>query len=214
MIILNGVALSFRLEPVVNLFSQHIMGYEILSRPAGEAPDTERFFLSLPAEMLERVFYAQLRFFTAQCQADPLLVRNLFINLPPVLLLRERFMLSLTGYLPVTALNLEIQYDPGARNQAIPDFLKAPLPAGVRIWIDDVDGTAGSRFHSPAGPGIKLDKNTFWSLYRSRASLSGFARIGPGRLIVEGVETADHVGYLRENAVSFGQGYYWPATRY
>ena len=160
------------------------MWYEILSRPEGAESDTESFFLSLPSDMLEMVFCAQLHFFTAQCLADPALVRNLFINLPADLLLHEHFMLSLTGYLPVTALNLEVQYDHGVRNQEIMDFLKAPLPVGVRIWIDDVDGSAGSSFHDPGGPGIKLDKHTFWSLYRSRVSLSGFTRIGQGRLII------------------------------
>lgn len=62
MINLNGVPFIFKLEPIINTFSQEIMGYEILSKPYDKTVNTEAFFLSQPAEILETVFYEQLFF--------------------------------------------------------------------------------------------------------------------------------------------------------
>lgn len=211
MINLNGVPFIFKLEPIINTFSQEIMGYEILSKPYDKTVNTEAFFLSQPAEILETVFYEQLSFFTTQCKLDPERVKNLFINLPLHLLLREQFLLTLQEYLSVTNLNLEIQYDPVTLTSEMIDFLKTLLSEGVRIWIDDVDVTGGTILNDPTGPGIKIDKYTFWSMYQSQENLSVFTHYGDKKLIVEGVETAEHIHYLKDNGVCFGQGYYWPA---
>ncbi|SHI15781.1 EAL domain-containing protein [Pantoea sesami] len=127
------------------------------------------------------------------------------------MLLREQFLLTLQEYLSVTNLNLEIQYDPVTLTSEMIDFLKTLLSEGVRIWIDDVDVTGGTILNDPTGPGIKIDKYTFWSMYQSQENLSVFTHYGDKKLIVEGVETAEHIHYLKDNGVCFGQGYYWPA---
>ncbi|BEU77986.1 EAL domain-containing protein [Enterobacter asburiae] len=214
MITLNGVPLTFKLEPIIDMFSQKVIGYEILSKPEDNTVNTEAFFLSLPVEILGGVFYEQLRFFTAQCTLDPERVRNLFINLPLCLLLREGFLRTLPEYLTVTDLNLEIQYDPVTLTPEVIDYVKTLLPEGVRLWIDDVDACGGSILNDPSGPGIKIDKEAFWSMYRSQAQLSVLTHCSDERVIVEGVETAEHINYLKDNRVCFGQGYYWPAIEY
>lgn len=193
MITLNAVSFSFKLEPIINLFSQKIIGYEILSKPLDKNVDTEDFFLSLPIGILENVFYEQLHFFTEQCMLSPELVRNLFINVPLRLLLRDRFLNTLHQYLFFTDLNLEIQYDPVALKPDVMDFLKTLISEGVRVWIDDVDDSAGSILNDPAGPCIKIDKYAFWSMYRLQGQLSALIDCSDNRVIVEGVETDDHI---------------------
>ncbi|AZV06465.1 EAL domain-containing protein [Enterobacter sp. N18-03635] len=196
------------------MFSQETMGYEILSKPQGKTFNTEAFFLSQPAQILETVFYEQLSFFTTQCKLDTERLRNLFINLPLCLLLRKGFLITLREYLTVTDLNLEIQYDPVTLKPEVMNCVKTLLSEGIKIWIDDVDVCGWSILNDPTGPGIKIDKEAFWSMYRSRTQLSVLTHCSDDRVIVEGVETSDHINYLKDNGVCFGQGYYWPAIVY
>lgn len=214
MIHLNGFPFTFKLEPIINIFSQKVMGFEILSKPQNKMINTEAFFLSQPDKILETVFYEQLSFFTKKCNAETEHVNDLFINLPLCLLLREEFLQTLHEYQLITNLNLEIQYDPVTITPEVMSFLKTLSLEGVRIWIDDVDVRGMSIFNDPASLGLKIDKNTFWAMYKSQDKLPVFTHCSENRLIVEGVETADHIHYLKDNGVFLGQGYYWPAIEY
>ena len=57
--------------------------------------------------------------------------------------------------------------------------------------------------------GVKLDKYSFWDSYENNANLYGIIGGIRDKMIVEGIETIDHLVYAKNQSVIFGQGYLW-----
>ncbi|TKU70118.1 EAL domain-containing protein [Citrobacter sp. wls710] len=204
---------DFKLEPVVNVFNQKVKGYEILSSPHDLSINPESYFNSLSDEVLGMIFYEQLSFFCMACYRHPALEKNLFINVPLNILIKDNFIPSVNKYLHLIRLNIEIQYDYDILRSQLLHRVRQSLPYIVNIWVDDVDFKTEKKTIPLHGVGLKIDKHSFWKVYEERLEMNELSSFCPGCLIVEGVETVSHLEYLRGNNITLVQGYYWPSRK-
>ncbi|HHA1672688.1 TPA: EAL domain-containing protein [Enterobacter roggenkampii] len=200
----------FVLEPIFNAHSKTVEGYEILSRPCSGRIDSEIFFSTLPVDIIENLFLEQISFFIKQCFIDSSLKRNIFINIHHESLLKKDVYESIISFSKFISINLEIQHYSATNDELylniIPFFSGYP----VKIWIDDVTSVTKYTPELLNSAGIKIDKTTFWECYNKKISLDALKKFSADSVIIEGVESEDHIRYIRKFDISLAQGYYWP----
>lgn len=209
-------AVRIALQPIVDLSTETIVGYEALARfPDGRSPD-QWFAEAWRAGLGSDLELTALRLAFHKLAEMPA-GTYLSVNVSPSCVLsaglasaiddlgadRERIVLELTEHDEVR------DYEP------LIEAL-APLRAsGVRIAVDDVGaGFANLRHVLHLGPDVlKLDVSLTHGIERdeARAALASLfasfaARIG-ALVVAEGIESARELDVLRALGVAFGQGF-------
>ncbi|MCC6428239.1 MAG: GGDEF domain-containing protein [Phycisphaerales bacterium] len=211
-------------QPIVDLRSGQISGFEALSRPAGASPFKNIVELFDTAEEtgmlwnLESLTRRQSLDAAAQWPGDV----QLFLNTTPQVFADPRFaetLLQSVRLIPGLAPNrivLEIteranqQYMEGLEEQ-----VRLAKASGFQIAIDDVGaGTSGlQRIVALRPHWLKLDRELIENIHEDRVKqhlvrfFLHFSRMSGVRLIAEGVELREELEVLMQLGVNFGQGY-------
>lgn len=215
--LIRGKRLSIVFQPIFDLRSHAVVGFEALSRITAEptrSPDVwfnEAAAVGLAAELEFKVIRqarADFEHAPAGCY--------LSLNISPMTLLTGRVeeVLAEAGWQ-----NLQIEV---TEHESIEDYgaiLKVLSPLrekGVRIAVDDFgSGYASFRHVLGLSPTVmKLDMDIVRDIDSHpprravAAALVAFAREIGGNIVAEGVETAAEVAVLRNLGVTQAQGYY------
>jgi EAL domain-containing protein (putative c-di-GMP-specific phosphodiesterase class I) len=208
------------LQPIVDLSSEKIVGYEALARfPDGRSPDqciAEAWDAGLGSDLeltILRIAFRRIgelpkgTYLSVNVSPASVLTSSLADALQEVGPDRERIVLELTEHDEVR------EYEPLI--QAL-----APLRAsGVRVAVDDVGaGFASLRHVLHLGPDVlKLDVSLTHGIERDEARtalaslFASFAARTGASVVAEGIETNRELVVLRGLGVSFGQGFYFGA---
>ena len=206
---------SLKLEPIVDLLNSHLYGFEILTNlPRGI--NSEKYFRQLSLPQQQSLFYCQITDITYY---QPGYVYSLNLPMkafldwtsfhwagmtfPPNLIIEIQ---DAVTFLLLNATQRAVVYN------AI-QHLKA---LGTPIWMDDANEELLTAFVEANWQlsGIKLDKNTFWTLSKKPGRLQQTIQKGQAiakRVIVEGIETQKHKEIALLAGATLGQGYLWPA---
>ncbi len=203
-------------QPIVDLVSTRVVGYEALSRFQLEPRRGPDAWLAEAAEvgLQEELEYAAIRLATDRFDDLPA-GAYLSLNLSPSSCLSQRLEHALLG-LPAERVVIEV-----TENAPVPDYqaLRAglqPLKAiGGRLAIDDAGaGFAGLRHIVRLAPDIiKLDVALTRDVDTDRArramaaALVSFAGEMGIVIVAEGIETQAEFDTLRSLGVRYGQGY-------
>lgn len=204
-------------QPIVDLVSTRVVGYEALSRFQLEPRRGPDAWLAEAAEvgLQEELEYAAIRLATDRFDDLPA-GAYLSLNLSPSSCLSQRLEQALLG-LPAERVVIEV-----TENAPVPDYqaLRAglqPLKAiGGRLAIDDAGaGFAGLRHIVRLAPDIiKLDVALTRDIDTDRArramaaALVSFAGEMGIVIVAEGIETQAEFDTLRSLGVRYGQGYF------
>ncbi|NIF34329.1 EAL domain-containing protein [Enterobacter sp. Cy-643] len=210
---------GFRLEPIVNLFSGHIISHEVLSQLAAPSRDSEVFFANLSAADSVALFCRQANLLKSR-QASG----SFFLNLPLMALIDERLFARLLDVCE-SWITIEIQDAPlfdtcSRRHQlCLRERIKLLQQQRISVWLDDLTEGCIESFHRYAIDvgGVKIDKQAFWTLGKNPRALQRLvarcADISP-HIIIEGIEDTHHLELARQSGARLGQGYLWPHKRW
>lgn len=221
--VISDKRLALRLEPIVDLKKNEIVGYEALSRfVVGEAVqaghDYESYFSSLSPCALICVINRQLEIFQKWHSQHPEVYSDkvLFINVRPDLLEDEFFVSMFFPFVRRFRIAIEINASESKCNHAKIDELTS---MGISVWIDDYTG--GSSIGYQYWDGIKIDKFAFWSAFHKNINILDELKVDKylhhhrdtqhtrPTLLVEGIESEAHLYHAIASGFELGQGYYW-----
>lgn len=214
--VLRDDALTIVLQPIVEVHSGTVLGYEALSRftakplqgPSLWFEDAERVGRRTELELFAlRRAVAQLECIPADCY--------LSLNASPATILSGALPEVLSAA-PIDRLVLEVtEQHPIESYEAFSAALHPLRQAGIRLAIDDLGaGFASLKHILRLSPHIvKLDHSLTHAVTHSRsaralaAALTGFAAEIETTVLAEGIETTDQLDLLTALGVSVGQGY-------
>lgn len=207
--------LTFKLEPIVDLSTSHRYGFEVLTHFPRKI-NSENYFRQLSLPRQQSLFYQQI--------ANIMRFRPEYaysLNLPMKAFLDwASFHWASTVFPPnlvieiqdaVTFLSLST-----AQRTVVYKTIQHIEALGTPIWMDDANEELLIAFIEANWQlsGIKLDKNTFWTLSKKPGRLQQTIQWGQAianRMIVEGIETQKHKEIALQAGAELGQGYLWPA---
>lgn len=213
-------------QPIVDLHSGRVVGFEVLSRL--RAADGSFGSAGALMEELERepeVQYAVIHKLLESIRSDivPVFARHagfyVSVNIPPPLFGSDRVapMLAEFGFDRwLTRLVVEL-----TERQALTDLGRSAIDAarsyGVLVALDDF-GTGHSGLSQFVGLELdilKIDRSLLVPVMENRTAarmLRGIVALADAlrmRTIAEGVESWEQAFYLRAAGVDYGQGFYW-----
>ncbi|MFP3907109.1 MAG: EAL domain-containing protein, partial [Acidimicrobiales bacterium] len=201
-------------QPIVDLSSGEVLGYEALTRFAdGARPDlrfNEATRLGLGIELELATLHAAV--------ADAVRLapdRYLSVNVSAELLTRHDLtsVIELVGVRPLV---LELTEHERVDDYELVREALARLGPGVRMSVDDAgSGWASLRHVLALRPHfVKVDRGWISAIDTDPArqallsGISGFAETFGGLVVAEGIETADELDALRHMGIHLGQGYH------
>jgi PAS domain S-box-containing protein len=199
-------------QPIVNLRSGAVVGYEALSRFTDGTPADVKFTMADRAGLGIDLEVATMR---AALEAAPSLPPDAYLSLnaSPALIVSGKLQALLRGC--TRAIVLEItEHVVIADYPALRAFLAAIVPT-VRLAVDDAGaGYASLRHILELAPDfVKLDLALIRGIDTDPARQALLAGMGyfavkrKIRLVAEGIETATELETLRSLGISYGQGY-------
>lgn len=219
-----GEEVSAIFQPIVDLRSGTICGYEALSRPTSGCPFKNVSELFDAAEQEEMLWGLEgvTRRLSLDAASNWPGDTQLFLNTTPQVFADPRFTQTLAEAvrqipgLSSSRIVLEIteraeqQYMDGLEEQ-----VKLAKAAGFQIAIDDVGaGTSGlQRIVGLRPHWLKLDRELIAGIHNDRVKqhlvrfFLHFARMSGVRIIAEGIEEREELEVLSHLGVVFGQGY-------
>lgn len=205
---------GMKLEPLMDLRSGEVYGYEILSH-LQEGESSETFFSALSATAMAELFQLQV------CLSQGMTTQPCFLNLPVRVLMND----GLCQYLACRSLRniwIEIQDTEQladislTQRKTLRDNLYRVIQAGAEVWADDVSPEripVLQRMWLPLS-GVKLSRHDFQRCSHDIACLESVVRtlkqLAP-LVVVEGVETPEQYLMATLAEATYGQGYLWPA---
>lgn len=209
--------IGIKLEPIVALPSSRIVGMEVLSLL--KTPEqSEMFFQHQSVNQCLTLLEVQLATLKNTRYAN-----DLFINLPITVFIEPE---SFARILPLmnAGQNIEI-VEPGSffqlsveLRQRVTRHWEMLVDRGCHIWLDDVNTALIRPFLSCRLPlsGVKIDKMAFWRKKSTPAltELVGLCTQVARHVLIEGIESKMDRECALQAGAEFGQGYYWPSTRW
>jgi EAL domain-containing protein (putative c-di-GMP-specific phosphodiesterase class I)/GGDEF domain-containing protein len=200
-------------QPVVELATGEIAGYEALSRFPPGTPSPDRWFADAQAAGVGTDL--ELSAVTNALRRLDDIDGRLGLNISPDLLCSPRFARALKG-LPLDRLVVELtEHQMVEDYERVLDVLRPMRAAGLQLAIDDVGAGFSSLLHVlRMEPDIlKLDVGIVRTLdadARRRTlaqSLGRFAAENGAVVVAEGIETEAELTCLRDIGITHGQGY-------
>jgi PAS domain S-box-containing protein len=200
-------------QPIVELSSNEIVGYEALTRFADGANPESIFAEASAIGLGIELEIATLQAALAAAEALPL---SMWLNLnasPALIAAREPLRTLLAG--SPRRIVLEVTENTGIADYSAFRAAMVALGPKVEFAIDDAGtGFASLRHIVELRPAfVKLDRSLIAGLESDDArqamivGLCHFAQVTGCRLIVEGIETDSELAILRGLAIELGQGY-------
>lgn len=215
--VLDDGTLAMALQPIVDLTTDRVCGYEALARfPGGNGWSPERWFdlanqVGMGPTLESAAVHAALRLLPRLPPAT-----TLAINVSAAALLASSSIVPLFAgpYGPRLVLELT-EHDQITDQQTVDGLLARVRAAGVRVAIDDAGtGYAGLERILALHPEVlKLDRSLVDGVARHPGrtamceAMVRFTRRTGTRLIAEGVETDEDLTMLRWLGVTHAQGY-------
>jgi EAL domain-containing protein (putative c-di-GMP-specific phosphodiesterase class I) len=214
--IIREESLTIVLQPIVEVHSGTILGYEALSRfiakplqgPSLWFEDAERVGRRTELELLAlRRAIAQLAFIPSDCY--------LSLNASPATIVSGK-LAEVLAVAPLDRLVLEVtEQHPIDSYEHFSKTLRPLRQAGLRLAIDDVGAGFASLKHilRLSAHVVKLDHSLTHAVIHSRttramaAALTGFAIETGTTVLAEGIETQEQLALLTALGVSLGQGF-------
>lgn len=200
-------------QPIVELSSRQVVGFEALTRFDDGSTPQERFMLAASVGLGGALEEATLRAALRDAQALPA-DAWLSLNVSPTMILTAQPLAGLVERAGRRVV-LEITEHAAVGDYALFRQAFAAFPRGVDLAIDDAGaGYASFRHILELRPRyVKLDRGLIRSIERDAARLALIAGLvqsarASGALVVaEGVETEEELEALRRLEVPLGQGY-------
>lgn len=222
--IIDGKQLSPMFQPIVDLQTGAVLGYEGLIRgPAESLLHTPLALFSLAARCGRSVILDQTcRRLTMQSFSCGAVAEHLFLNVSPESLLAPEHrpgetlaFLQQIGLDPARIIIELTETLPFSSYAALREATDHYRRHGFRIALDDLgEGYSNLRLWSELRPDfVKLDKHFIQSLHRDPfkeqfvRSMVAMARQSATLLIAEGIESAAELRMLRNLGVRYGQGF-------
>ncbi len=215
-IYLTPTSLTTRYQPIVNIASGVIVGFELLSKIESiKNVDPEVFFRNLERVELLKVIMKQIELVNSIYDLQHA-IHNLrfFINISFSLLSSSEFVLWICQNVKFK-LSLEIDYvDVSSyHKKRLATYINILLEHGHEIWLDDYDGGKVNEFVAKIPwSGIKVDKSFLWQHAMENGKLIAIlsSKLLAGRkVIIEGVETSKQKEICLQAGFMLGQGFYW-----
>lgn len=212
-------------QPIMNLKSGEVYGWEILSRGPADTKfhnPAELFEFADQAGMLLELEWLVIRKALREI-ADQGIREQVFINITPVSLKDQTLLNKLLEFLPKVSIDSKQIVFEITERHSIEDFeqmagiLRAYRSHGFRFAVDDAGaGYSSLQTISELIPDIiKIDKSVIRNIDRESVkqallrSLLYFAENIDCQVIAEGVEREEEANVLLMNSVHMGQGYYF-----
>lgn len=209
---------NMRLEPIIDLCVNKAVGFEALSRlvtddVGREAFNYEFFFSGLTVDEHLSVVHAQLDIYQKWSEQHPEIYgeRFLFVNVSPMILDDDDAFYTFIPYVNSYPIALEIDSHLSALSKRAKENAKKLQSYGIQVWIDDYPGHG--IISGKIWDGVKIDRFAFQRGFD--ASMEGedyndyhrVSHVGP--LVIEGIESDEHLLYAKSIGAQFGQGYLW-----
>ncbi len=201
-------------QPIHNLETLQVVGFEALSRfPAGTPSPAEWFLEAAAHGAGADLEFAALKSALATL---PALRGIISLNISPATILLPEF-LRMFSSMPLDRFVLEItEHEEINDYESVAAVLQPMRADGLRIAVDDAGAGFASMHHILAlvPDFIKLDISlvrgidTHPARQALAASLAAFGFQTGATLIAEGIETAEELLCLRQLQIQFGQGYH------
>lgn len=222
--VVSGKRLALRLEPIVNLRKNQVIGYEALSRfveTASNNTDYEGYFFNLTPCALVGIINRQLEIYQKWLNQHPEIYGDkvLFVNVRRDLLEDDFFVSNFFPFSKLFKIAIEIDASSCQLNSVMKRRIDELTDLGISVWVDDYAGDV-SICHQ-YWDGIKVDKFAFWSSFENESNpLSDLdvdkilnryddSRFRKPTLLVEGIESEAHLSHAIASGFELGQGYYW-----
>lgn len=216
--IVDGVCFKLRLEPIVNLENEVIVGYELLSRPIRDNNNEsrERLFKEMSSENLSVILDNQIFWLNKVSNASKCLnYRSVFyaINIPLSALLSADLLMELKSL--SARIKLCIELEGTIYPKTLHDNISKLMQLGIDFWLDDCSSVENINSEI-SWQAIKIDKYKFWELSEKHdaqlASLIDDVKSKCGMVIIEGIETKNDLSHALSTNALYGQGYRWSSS--
>lgn len=221
--VVSGERLALRLEPIINLKDNQVIGYEALSRfvKKDRVYDYEAYFLNLSSCTLIGIINRQLEIYQKWHSQHPEIYGDkvLFINIRTDLLEDNFFVSTFLPFSKLFKIAIEIDASACGLNDVMKDRIGELTGLGISVWVDDYAGDVS--INHQKWDGIKVDKFAFWSSFDSDSNILSDLDVDKilnrydnsqyrkPTLLVEGIESEAHLHHAIESGFELGQGYYW-----
>jgi EAL domain-containing protein (putative c-di-GMP-specific phosphodiesterase class I)/FixJ family two-component response regulator len=215
--VLDGAKLSMVFQPIVDLETEVVVGFEALARfPFAPDRPTEAWFTEAAAVGLRREL--ELAAVAAALEALPEapVEPYLSVNAMPDTLASEG-LAELLAAAPAERLVLEItEHAPVRDYEALNAAMQRMRGRGIRLAVDDAgSGFASLRHILQLAPDIiKIDIALTRNVYKDparralAAGLISFANELGATIVAEGIQSRQELDALRNLGVRYGQGFY------
>lgn len=210
----SPVLADWRLQPIVDAHSGHMVGCELLTRFQNAAM-AERYFQHASPARVMQIFQLQQQWVQEQDVSG----YRYFCNLTVSVLSRASFSLSQESMGAATVIELQdpeamVQLSESGLTQLTRNLTELRRQS-VSLWLDDITPSLlpmlqpMMRFFD----GIKIDKSAFWRLAAQPSLLKSFVerchQYSP-LVLIEGVESLALCQLARQAGADYLQGYLWP----
>ncbi|MBW3804460.1 EAL domain-containing protein [Aeromonas jandaei] len=212
---------KLRLEPIVDLNNQLVIGYELLSRPityimdgGNILLDVDELFKKMNDTHLLIVFKHQVSWLSIMSEINMLHNECYYSINIPIHFLDSDVVISYLVELSVKV-KVCVEIEIFNHNTRIPyDNISILMKSGVKLWLDDCSAV-GSVISKVEWHAVKIDKNKFWELkgVKGLKFEKMIDRINRkcDIVIIEGVETKKDLDFALQTKASYGQGFLWPS---
>lgn len=209
-----GYQFKMKLEPVVLLNTNEVIGYEALSAPIDKAIDIEQFFKTISLAASKACLARQLESYQKLSYQHPKIFHNkrLFVNVRRDLFNEKNFHSQFLPFCNEFPIAVEVDASSVALSEPATVNIRKLHAQGIHIWVDDYSGNES--IDDPLWHGIKFDKLFFWHCYENLINnhlFSPLVNVGLSHNIVEGIETEAQREYAIGRGFQLGQGYLWQA---
>ncbi|MGL4751477.1 MAG: EAL domain-containing protein [Aeromonadaceae bacterium] len=216
----KGIEFQLRLEPIVSLNNGEVIGFEALSRVTDSSAlkvDYEVFFGELSLSDSLHLVERQMEIFQKWIELHPEVYKGkfLFVNVQPSILEDRDACHCFIPFLRYFPIGIEIDNHLSYMHSQALTNIAILKSYGAQVWIDDFPGHG--EIKGNFWNGVKIDRWAFQGGFRRSMSGYGHAdysracEVGP--LVIEGIETEDHLDYAVSLGARYGQGYLWSERR-
>ncbi|HFT1963452.1 TPA: EAL domain-containing protein [Enterobacter ludwigii] len=199
----------FRLEPFIDLSTNLIIGYEVLSK-LRDGLNPEYWFTDLSSHQQIDILFEQLRIVSAKVKSP------CFYNLTVKgFMLLEQCDIEYISTFTNACLEISDASKLMSLNEKkLYTFFKnveSLRIMGVKIWVDDfcIDDVITLPVYKDCIDGIKIDKSEIQANHLKYMIKSANDILGNIPILIEGIESKSTLDIARESGAGFAQGYYW-----
>jgi EAL domain-containing protein (putative c-di-GMP-specific phosphodiesterase class I) len=215
---LNKSLFKSRYQPIININNGREVGYEVLST-IEKCDDVEKYFSEMSDSDVIDLVKSQVNQINHICRVDVSSKRKrFFVNIRATSIYDRSFIEWLCKN-SQCKLALEVDYQ-DLSAQSISTFEPRNLELlryhGHQIWLDDFNCNFGesSSLHVSSNywDGIKIDKKVLWTFCHDHKGLKrGVDRCRglSDYVLIEGVETAQHLNACEKVKIDYCQGFHW-----